>query len=273
MPGFQCLHNPRPVFDISSVRAAVKHSGGVAIFVNDSWSDCVSLWKQSTDGTRLWLQFQRSGVAPLFLAILAVMYAPPKRSPYANEGLFDNIAVEVGMIQDLGGSILLIGDFNARTSATDDYVDYRYFADHMPDMLPLGNGFSEVLPERHNSDKGGLKGWHNKFLDLCSSSGLFILNGRITCDESGECTCFANGGSSLVNYMVASPALFDCATSLVVHKCLIFCGKGGDYDHRPLSLNLQLPWQHVSSITSESRADIRHFKHDASKCTQYCQHL
>jgi len=55
MSSFQCLHNPRPVFDMSSVRVAVKHSGGVAVFVNDSWSDCVSLWNQSTNGTRLWL--------------------------------------------------------------------------------------------------------------------------------------------------------------------------------------------------------------------------
>jgi hypothetical protein len=112
----------------------------------------------------------------------------------------------------------------------------------MPDTLPLGNDFLKVLPERHNSDKGGLKGWHNEFLDLCSSSGLFILNGRITGNESGECTCFVNGGSSLVDYMVTSLALFDYATSLVVHKCPLFCGKGGDSDHRPLSLNLQLPW-------------------------------
>ncbi len=119
---FQCLHNPRPICDMSLIRAVVKHSGGVAVFVNDAWSDCVSLWKQSTDGTRLWLQFQRSGAAPLFLA---VMYAPPKGSPYADEGLFDNIAIEVNMIQDLGGSILLIGDFNARTNAADDYVDCR----------------------------------------------------------------------------------------------------------------------------------------------------
>jgi hypothetical protein len=35
------------------------------------------------------------------------VYAPPKGSPYADEGLFDNIVAEVGMIQDLGGSILL----------------------------------------------------------------------------------------------------------------------------------------------------------------------
>jgi hypothetical protein len=61
----------------------------------------------------LWLQFQRSGATPLFLA---VMYVPPKGSPYVDEGLFDNITIEVGMIQDLGGSILLTGDFNARTS-------------------------------------------------------------------------------------------------------------------------------------------------------------
>jgi hypothetical protein len=128
----------------------------------------------------------------------------------------------------LGGSILLTGDFNARTSVADDYVDCRYFADHMPDTLPLGNDFPKVLLERHNSDKGGLKGWHNEFLDLCSSSGLFIFNGRIIGDELGECTCFANGSSSLVDDMVASPALFDCATSLVVHKCPLLCGKGGD---------------------------------------------
>jgi hypothetical protein len=95
MPGFQCLHNLHLVFDMNSVRAAMKHNGGVAIFVNDSWSNCVSLWKQSIDGTMLWVQFQRSWVAPLFLA---VVYAPPKGSPYANEGLFDNIAIEVGMI-------------------------------------------------------------------------------------------------------------------------------------------------------------------------------
>jgi len=208
-----------------------------------------------------------------YTVFLAVVYAPPKGSPYADEGLFDNIAAEVGMIQDLGGSILLTGDFNARTSVADDYVDYRYFADHMPDTLPLGNNFSEVLLRRHNLDKGGLKGWHNEFLDLCRSLGLLILNGRITGDESGECTCFANGGSSLVDYMVASPALFDCAISLVIHKCPLFCGKGCDSDHRPLSLNLQLPWQHVASATSESCADICRFKHDANKCTQYYQHL
>jgi hypothetical protein len=98
------------------------------------------------------------------------VYAPPKGSPYANEGLLDNIATKVSMIQDLKGNILLIDDFNSRTSAVDDYVDCRYFADHMPDTLPLGNDFLEVLPKQHNSDKGGLKDWHNEFLDLCRSS-------------------------------------------------------------------------------------------------------
>ncbi len=51
------------------------------------------------------------------------------------------------MIQDLGGSILLTGDFNARTSAADDYVDCRYFAEHMRDTLLLENDFPEVLPK------------------------------------------------------------------------------------------------------------------------------
>ncbi len=33
--------------------------------------------------------------------------------------------------------------------------------------------------KNNNSDKGGLKGWHNEFLDLCRSSGLFILNEKL----------------------------------------------------------------------------------------------
>jgi len=49
--------------------------------------------------------------------------------------------------------------------------------------------------------------------------------------------------------------------------------KGWDFDHMPLSLNLQLLWQHVASATSKSCADICRFKHDANKCTQYYQHL
>jgi hypothetical protein len=85
------------------------------------------------------------------------VYAPPKGSPYANEGLFDNIATEVSMIQDLRGSILLTTDFNVKTSVADDYVDCRYFGDHKPDTLPLGNDFPKILPERHNSDKEGVE--------------------------------------------------------------------------------------------------------------------
>ncbi len=57
------------------------------------------------------------------------MYAPPKGSAYDDESLFDNIVAEVNMIQDLGGSILLTSDFNARTNGADDYVDCRYFAE------------------------------------------------------------------------------------------------------------------------------------------------
>jgi len=40
-----------------------------------------------------------------------------------------------------------LDDFNARTSAVNDYVDCRYFADHMPNTLALGNDFPEVLHE------------------------------------------------------------------------------------------------------------------------------
>jgi len=91
-----------------------------------------------------------------------------------------------------------------------------------------------------------------------------------------------NQGSALALPM-AAPALWTIWSHhllcLIVPHHLLYTNalysveKGCDFDHMPLSLNLQLPWQHVSSVISESRVDIRRFKHDASKCTQYCQHL
>jgi hypothetical protein len=83
------------------------------------------------------------------------VYATPKGSPYADEGLFDNIATEVGMIQDLGGNILFTSDFNARTSAADDYVKlFQWEPSRF--SFQFSKRESEVFPHKVNMPVGFL---------------------------------------------------------------------------------------------------------------------
>ena len=47
------------------------------------------------------------------------------------------------------------------------------------------------------------------FIDLCSTFGIHVFNGRLFNDKKGWITCTANKGNSIVDYMVASSSPFD----------------------------------------------------------------
>ncbi len=98
-----------------------KHSGGILIYVSELCSNAVSVWKAVEDGTRLWLKFTNLGNSkPLFLCIT---YVPPQNSPYADKALYDHIAQEIAEAESTPGSVIMAGDFNARTCEEANSVD------------------------------------------------------------------------------------------------------------------------------------------------------
>ncbi len=58
--------------------------------------------------------------------------------------------------------------------------------------------------------------WGRELLDLCCDTGLLIFNGRTPSDELGEFICLANGGCSTIDYIVASPIVWQVITHLKV---------------------------------------------------------
>jgi hypothetical protein len=54
-------------------------------------------------------------------------------------------------------------------------------------------------------------GWYKELLGLCSATGYRILNGRVARDLTREYTCLVNHGHSTIDYMIASPELFEAA--------------------------------------------------------------
>jgi hypothetical protein len=56
-----------------------------------------------------------------------------------------------------------------------------------------------------------LSGWYKELLGLCGAIGYHILNERVAGDLIGEYTCIANHGHNTVDYMIASPEMFEAA--------------------------------------------------------------
>jgi hypothetical protein len=204
--------------------------------------------------------FQR----PLFLCIV---YAAPQGSPYADSSLFEHICQEVGEAMSLG-SVLLAGDFNARTSTNTDFIDCSQLAD----VLLVPQAIEDTLPndmlERQNRDTV-MAGWDREFLDFCRTAGLFILNGCTPGDISGEYTCLSNKGFSIVDYFLMTADQLEGVKHLEVNCDEKYSGhKDAHSDHRPLVLTITQQWQ-PPPVRQKAIKHLPLFKYDTAKATEF----
>ena len=269
IPGFQSYDVARPV-----TRLVGRGSGGIAVYIRDTWVSSVAVWRKAVDASRLWLRFRPYNSTPLYLC---VAYIPPQSSTYGDIDIFDALSADIADVQNLGGTVLLGGDFNARTGTAPDVVDTSCYASLLQTPLLDDSCPLQDLPPRSNRDCGGLHGWHRELLDLCCSTGIYILNGRTPGDEEGEVTCLSNGGSSTVDYFVASGDLLACSPRLQVISDAHLCGRrGSDSDHRPLLLHVCVG-SPVDPDRNRQQARAQpsrvSFVYDAARCESYRSRL
>ncbi|GIM01087.1 hypothetical protein Vretimale_5926, partial [Volvox reticuliferus] len=141
--------------------------------------------------------------------------------------------------------LLIIGDLNARVAQLQELPDYQ--ADEQLEFLvgtPVGASNSiRGIPERHSRDPS-TNNFGRALVDLCRTSGLNFLNGRVYGDMEGDITFVHknNVGRSMIDLFVASPALYWKATTLrVVDIPISATGpKVGELlsDHCPVHLTL-----------------------------------
>ncbi len=150
--------------------------------------------------------------------------------------MFQNLVADIAEVQTLGGIVLLGGDFNARTVELLNTFDTSDLCEllQVPKLAEIEQ--LSVVATRQNRDVS-VGGWGCELLNLCCDARLLILNGRTPVDQSGEFTYLANGGRSIVDYIVGSPAIWQATTHF---KLIIddthYCAVGGDSDHMPLRL-------------------------------------
>ncbi len=81
----------------------------------------------------------------------------------------------------------------------------------------------------------------------------------------------ANGGHSIVDYIVSSPAIWQATTHLeVIIDDIRYCVMGGDFDYRPLRLQLSIDCTFVEpQHTVVTKKFLLRFKYDKSKVEEY----
>ena len=205
-------------------RHRVKHarkSGGIALYFKEKYSPHIKPLKGNDHEYALWSKLDKE-VFGIEL-IIGAIYIPPVNSSYSHGDEFDILCHDIiDLHAEYDLPFLLIGDFNARSGTQKDYVSLdKHITENtnVPeevnetfynevDMENLG-----ILPQRANKDtKCDNNG--RKLLDLCKSTGLVIVNGRIGCDKKiGSTTC---KGASTVDYVLASPTIFPYISDMLV---------------------------------------------------------
>jgi exonuclease III len=258
---FSCFDVAKPVTPQGVVQ---KHSGGIVVLVRETWANNTAVWNTTRDGTRIWLRLGNAFQRPLFLCIV---YAAPQGSPYADSSLFDHICQEVGEAMSLG-SVLLAGDFNAKTSTNTDFIDCNQLADVLLVPHAIENTLPNDMLERQNRDTV-TAGWHREFLDLYRTTGLFILNGRTPRDISREYTCLSNKSFSTMDYFLMTTNQFEGVKGLEVNNDEKYSGhKDAHSDHRPLVLTITQQWQ-PPPVQQKVIKHLPHFKYDIAKSAEF----
>jgi len=171
----------------------------------------------------------------------------------------------------LGGIVLLGGDFNVRTTELSDTLDASDLCELLqaPELAKIEQ--LSIVATRQNRD-ASVGGWGRELLDLCYDAGLLILNGRTLGDQSGEFICLANGGCNTIDYIVGSPVVWQVATHLeVIIDDTRYRAMGGDFDHRPLRLRINIDCSFVEpqhKVVTKKFFLLR-FNYDKSKVENY----
>ncbi|KAK3098699.1 hypothetical protein FSP39_022200 [Pinctada imbricata] len=130
---------------------------------------------------------------------VGLVYLPPEGSKYAHAEMWDEFQFEFSRIKSLSDNVIIMGDFNSRTSTHSDIV---YSDDFLCNQVGIDDELLEELNyvkllidaqiisyDRCNEDKV-LNNYGRKLIDFCKSNNVVILNGRFGEDRMvGKVTC------------------------------------------------------------------------------------
>ena len=219
------------------ISANNRYFGGMLIFIKNSIEKGVKIGKNfDEDVLEVTLKNDFFGLNKDYKFLFT--YASPINSPYTKsrpENLLGKIETKYICSED---SVSIMGDLNGKTGVCEDFI--RDSTDeHSPiNMTMYNKNPTNAFPlSRQNVDTNIIDEQGRLILDLCKSSDLRILNGRITGDQRGNFTRYPSNLSdkpSVIDYALCSESMIGQVKSFTV---LPFSGIS---DHCCISLNIEV---------------------------------
>jgi hypothetical protein len=217
-------------------------SGGIMTLVKNTIINHVKPLTSYNSNCVQWFQVESPVIGEAF--ILGSVYLPPIDSNYHTGDEFESITEDmISIFADHELPFWLMGDFNARSGALSDIVDFNEFLSDSVGLCDKNNQFlsSEDLDnlgikaQRTTSDSEVNRNG-KKLLELCHVAKLLIVNGRVGQDANyGKTTC---AEVSVIDYMIGSPVLFSYIENFFVD---IFDPLLSD-KHSPIICRLSSPY-------------------------------
>ena len=175
-----------PVFNARpKTPGAPYHSGGILIYIKPEIRKGVKVLPETNSEYR-WLKLERSFFKSPYDIYVLVTYI--SNGSYANksEDIFELIENDIAKYSRDGNEFFVCGDFNARTNIDPDYCIYDQI-DNIPEHIDLPlNMVTDIPMPRNNVDTRVKDMRGTKLLNLCRSTGLRIINGRVLGDTTGN---------------------------------------------------------------------------------------
>ena len=237
LEGFEYHNYPRHY----SHQNCKRNSGGLGVFVRQTIRGGIDMWCH-TDDIIAWFIMRKSFFGLKHDVYIGNVYIVPENSTYLKHDAFDILYRYIEKIPD-NAEVLLCGDFNARTGEVPDFVTHFGGSNGDLDNLlpPEENQTSSALDylrdngilNRTSMDRKSVNKHDTQLIEFCKTTGMLILNGRISHDRGIGCfTRDDTTGRSVVDYAIASPVILKSVSYFKV-SC-----KFPESDHRPVSISL-----------------------------------
>ena len=170
---------------------------------------------------------------------MCLVYIPPEastREKRINVDHFKQLKETTAKIDS--SSIILIGDFNARTGQLEDtLIQGKHERD-----VPI-DFYSKITSRRNNQDKT-VNNYGKQLSNYCISTQSYIVNGRTIGDLQGKLTCYEWNGASAVDYAIITENL-----SKKIKMFQVLDPSIGS-DHCPIKMEIEMKEMVLSKLDS-----------------------
>lgn len=198
---------------------------GIAVFVKEDVKHLFHLVPSDNEDI-IWVKMKKEDTGGNKDVYIGTCYLNPSKGKDSDRKI-TKLTEDVITFQKKG-DIMITGDLNAKTGNLDDFIA----PDKTDELFDLSFG---QPPSKRNSQDNTVNPRGKDLLDMCKSFDLNIVNGRKTGDPFGNYTCLKWNGSSVVDYLISSPQIYNSISMFNVGDFLPWLS-----DHCPLYFTVEL---------------------------------